>query len=196
MSLTLSALQSQASGPPVLQLSQETQLVAACRKGDTRAQQKLYEQFHPMVLGVCLRYATDRQQAKDFMNQAYLRVFQKLDQYRGEAQLGGWIKRVTVSVCLNAVRQKRHQMYEELDTVDTTPVQMPEAMNRLALEDIIAMIQSLPELPRTVFNLFTVEQYTHREIAQELGISESNSRYYLRQARLRLQELVKQQNLR
>lgn len=196
MSLTLSAFQSKASGPPVLQLSQETQLVAACQKGDSRAQQKLYQQFHPMVLGVCLRYATDRQQAKDFMNQAYLRVFQKLDQYRGESQLGGWIKRVTVSVCLNAVRQRRHQMYEELATIDTTPVQMPEVMNRLALEDIIALIQRLPELPRTVFNLYTVEQYSHREISKELGISESNSRYYLRQARLRLQELVKQQNLR
>lgn len=180
--------------PPPTGEDEETQLLKSCLAGDPAAQKKFYERFHPLVLGICRRYSKDHQQAADYVNQVLLRALIKLGQYQGSLQLAGWVRQIAVSVCLNALRNSSNRSYEELTALKQEPTSPPEVLQRLALEDLVRLIQKLPDTQRAVFNLYTVEQLSHKEIADQLFISESNSRYHLRQARLRLQLLVKNQN--
>ena len=169
-------------------------LLERCRAGEERAQREFYEQHYRMVLGITSRYALDQQQAVDYLNRTFLIVFRSLDQYRREGELGGWIRKICVNVCLGQLKIRRNQAYAELPASETSRSADPAALSRLALEDLVALIRQLPEVPRTVFNLVAVEGYSHREAAQQLGMEEATSRYHLRQARLRLQAAVNRLN--
>ncbi len=169
-------------------------LLARCVKGDVRAQKAFYEQHYSLVLGITSRYALDQQQARDFLNQTFLAVFKSLDKFRNEGEIGAWIRRISVNVCLGQLRIRRNQSYAELPESNSNRSADPAALQKLAVEDLIALIRQLPEVPRTVFNLTAVEGYSHREAAAHLGIEEATSRYHLRQARLRLQAAVNKLN--
>ncbi|MEM7574491.1 MAG: RNA polymerase sigma factor [Bacteroidota bacterium] len=174
-------------------LSQESQLARQCSAGNRRAQRQLYDRYYKLVLGVCRRYANHSSEDGDLLNQAFLRIFDRIDQFRAEGPLGAWIRQVSVRVCLSALRKNQREAYQELADIQQPTTGLPQALQRLAMEDLVSLIQQLPALPKAIFNLHTVEGYTHAEIAQLLAISESNSRYHLRQARLRLQLLINRQ---
>lgn len=169
-------------------------LVARCVQGDVRAQKEFYEAHYRLVLGITSRYALDQQQARDFLNRTFFTVFKSLEKFRNEGEIGAWIRRICVNVCLGQLRIKRNQSYAELPERDKERSADPAALQQLAVEDLVALIRQLPEVPRTIFNLTAVEGYSHREAAAQLGIEEATSRYHLRQARLRLQAAVNKLN--
>jgi RNA polymerase sigma factor (sigma-70 family) len=175
--------------PAAVRASPGEELINRCLEQDPRAQREFFDTYYRMVLGITSRYALDDQQARDFLSRTFLQAFNALAQFRGEGEIGGWLRMITVNVCLGQLRTKRNQSYAELPETETES-QSPSALQQLAMEDLISLIQQLPP----VFNLTAVEGMSHRDVALRLGISETNSRYHLRQARLWLQAAVNHQN--
>lgn len=179
--------------PTAVRATSEEELISRCLDQDPRAQREFFDTYYRMVLGITSRYALDDQQARDFLSRTFLKAFSALEQFRGDGEIGAWLRMISVNVCLGQIRTKRNQSYAELPEIETG-FQSPEALHQLAMEDLVRLIQQLPPIPRAVFNLTAVEGMSHREVALRLGIKETNSRYHLRQARLRLQAAINHQN--
>lgn len=154
----------------------EQELIKGCVKGDRAAQKALYERYCRKMMVVCQRYAKSTQEAEDALQEGFLKVFASLKSFRGDARLDTWITRIMINTALNAQRQKLYL----LPMVDITEVHLPEdeeiSLAAFNLSELIAMIQSLPDGCRLVFNLFAIEGYNHKEIAGMLGISEGTSK--------------------
>ncbi len=172
---------------------QNEELIKACRNGERAAQKRLYDAYAPQMMGVCYRYAQSLQEAEDMLQDAFIRVFSNLDQFRSEGEPGAWIRRIVVNCAINAIRKRKMQISawdnqpEELHPITDTD---PEI--KLGAKELADMIQKLPDGYRIVFNLHAVEGYTHEEIGKVLGIKPASSRsQYLRARAL----LAKQVNL-
>ena len=154
----------------------EQELIKGCVKGDRAAQKALYERYCRKMMVVCQRYAKSSQEAEDALQEGFLKVFASLKSFRGDARLDTWITRIMINTALNAQRQKLYL----LPMVDITEMNLPEdeeiSLAAFNLSELIAMIQSLPDGCRLVFNLFAIEGYNHKEIAGMLGISEGTSK--------------------
>lgn len=174
----------------------ESELVEACLKKDRSAQKQLYDRFSRQMMSVCLRYGGNLETAQDMLQEGFIVVFEKLWQYKGEGALGGWIRRVIVTSALENLRKnKKHDLTEEvIDHANSMDVD-PEILQNLALESLMQIIQDLPDGYRTVFNLFAIEGYSHKEIAETLKITESTSKtqYFKAKAYLR-QQLEQHEN--
>jgi len=170
-------------------LTEET-LIKGCRKGDGRAQKHMFERYAPRMLTVCRRYITDNDQAEDVMLVAWVKVFERMQQFKGEGSFEGWLRRIMVNESLTWLR-KNKQMYlhTDLDEADRSP-DLSVLENHLEAEDIMKMVQQLPAGYRTVFNLYAIEGYSHKEIAKTLDITENTSKSQLSRARTHLQKLL------
>ncbi|MDG1261741.1 MAG: sigma-70 family RNA polymerase sigma factor [Flavobacteriales bacterium] len=165
----------------------EEELIKACIGNDRKAQRELYDQFSGQMMAVCLRYAGNGADAADMMQDGFIRVFEKLEQYKGDGALGGWIRRVVVnSALLHLRKEKKHSFNEEINDDVMATASTFDVFAKLAAEDIMQLIQQLPTGYRTVFNLFAIEGYSHKEIAQQLGISESTSKTQFHKAKIQL----------
>jgi RNA polymerase sigma-70 factor (ECF subfamily) len=167
----------------------ELQLISDCLAGDRTAQKKLYETYSGKMTAVCLRYCKDKETAKDLLHDGFLKVYTHLDSYKGSGSFEGWIRRIMVNTALEFLRKQTDEGYhldvEEAYTLTNDEVGIVE---RMQTEELIRIIQQLPDTYRTTFNLFVVEGYSHREIAEAMNITESSSRVYLTRARQLLQE--------
>jgi RNA polymerase sigma factor (sigma-70 family) len=170
----------------------DEQLIQGCRKNNRGHQHALYQRYAPKMLSVCMRYASDRMLAEDFLQEGFIRVFTKLDQFNSTGSLEGWIKRIMVNTALQHIRRSKQEPSsveadEGLIIVDTAET----PLDTLAADELLAMIARLPTGYRLVFNLYVLEEYTHQEIAAELGISEGTSKSQLARARQCLQKMLK-----
>jgi RNA polymerase sigma factor (sigma-70 family) len=165
-------------------------LVSKCKAGERKAQEMLYKQFAAKMLGVCMRYATDKMEAEDMLQNGFIRVFQKMSDYRGEGSFEGWVRRIMVHSSIEYYR-KHHKMMQVvgMDEVNEPSVD-PIAMANLDAKDLIALIQQLAPGYRMVFNLYAIEGYSHREIGEIVGITEGASKSQLSRARAILKEQV------
>ncbi|SDL53644.1 RNA polymerase sigma-70 factor, ECF subfamily [Catalinimonas alkaloidigena] len=177
------------------QYTHEKELVQDCQAGVRAAQRHLYEHYAPKMLVVCQRYLRDDYEAEDALVRGFTKVFQHLHQYEGNGSFEGWIRRIMVNEALMQLRKSRlmfvHTEVEALQyqpdyrTVDTS----------LEAEDLMNLVCQLPDGYRTVFNLYAIEGYSHKEIADQLGISESTSKSQLSRARVLLQEYLRKSDL-
>lgn len=168
-------------------------LVRDCLRGDPRAQRALYDTYADVMLGVCCRYIRSRADAEDVLQEAFVRVFTRLGQYRGTGELGGWIRRIVVHTALNFLkRPSRH--HEQLSFADegTEPLSDFDPVPNLEAKELAEMIRSLPAGFRAVFNLYAIEGYSHAEIAQLMNIRETTSRSQYLRARAALAEMIRQ----
>lgn len=172
-------------------------LIKDLKKGKKHAFDTLYESYASLFYTICLRYAKSTQEAEDLTQEAFIKIFDNLKKYRGEGSFEGWMKRIVVNTCLNAVRGK-NIFTDDVETAviesDNRLTESANVLDNLASEDIFFCINQLPLGFKTVFNLVVLEGYSHKEVAQELGISESASRSQLAKARVKLQSLVNQIN--
>lgn len=169
-------------------------LAEACCAGDRRAQHALWERYKNRMFGVCLRFAASRQEAEDLLQEAFVQIFRDIGQYRGEGSLEGWVRRVTVRTALRTL-QKQRVITESLDETlweqtllssgDTFDTGEGDEAGRL-----VALLQSLPPGFRTVLNLYVIEERTHEEIAETLGISVGTSKSQLHRAKTFLRRLL------
>jgi len=171
-------------------MPEHNELIEACVKGDRLAQKKLYDTFSRRMYVVCLRYTKSQQEAEDVLQESFIKVFKSLNGYRGDSRLDYWIKRIVINTALNSQR-KRLYMYPMVDVEDIKIASDNEkTMSNLHMEELLAMIQELPSGCQIVFNLFAIEGYGHKEIAEMLGVSEGTSKSQFSRARKLLQEKI------
>lgn len=161
----------------------DSTLVKKCIDGDQRAQRTLFEKFAPKMLGVCLRYAKEQTQAEDVLQDGFVKVFTKLESYKG-GSLEGWIRRIMVNTSLDQIR-KNHKFQDniDIDQVDYKVTDNGFILEGLMAEDLMLLINSMPDGYRVVFNMFAIEGYSHKDIAKELGVSENTSKSQYSRAR-------------
>jgi RNA polymerase sigma-70 factor (ECF subfamily) len=164
------------------------QLVQDCKRQDRKAQELVFRQFGGRMLGVCMRYISDKSEAEEVMLIGFTKVFSKIDQFSGEGSFEGWIRRIMVNESLNHLRKyKNLKMQVDLETNEYMVPGYVDA-HKVDQQYLMDLITELPDGYRTVFNLYAVEGYSHKEIAEELGITESTSKSQLSRARLLLQK--------
>jgi RNA polymerase sigma-70 factor (ECF subfamily) len=174
------------------QIFSESDLIVGCLQGNRRMQEELYRRFSPRMYAVCLRYAGNAEEAEDILQEGFIKVFKKLDSFRSEGSFEGWMRRIFVNTAIEHFRRKRYMMPVTEREENTFEGKYLSVLDDLAAMDIMALVQELSPGYRTVFNMYVVEGYTHKEIADMLGISEGTSKSQLSRAKVILQDMVKQ----
>jgi RNA polymerase sigma factor (sigma-70 family) len=169
----------------------ESDLIHGCMDGDRRMQEELYRRFSPRMYAVCLRYAANAEEAEDILQEGFIKVFKKLDSFRSEGSFEGWVRRIFVNTAIEQFRRKRYLLPVTEKEENTIEGKYFSVLDELAEKDILALVQELSPGYRTVFNMYVVEGYTHKEIADMLGISEGTSKSQLSRAKVILQDMVK-----
>jgi RNA polymerase sigma factor (sigma-70 family) len=167
----------------------EQELIQKCRNKERRAQKLLYERYSPKMFGVCRRYVKNQEDAEDVMIEGFYKVLSKIDKFRDEGSFEGWIRRIMVNQALMFLR-KQHNFKLSVEISNVTIKTNPVVEQNLAAQDILGLLNLLPTGYRTVFNLYVIEGYKHREIGDILGISINTSKSQLILAKKRLRELV------
>jgi len=168
----------------------ERELIKGCINNRSDCQRRLFDLFAGKMMSVCLRYAHDEHEAKDVLQEGFIRVFKCIHQYRFEGSLEGWLRRVFATVAIRQVN-KQKLFFPEADLTDSNENSAdPEILAKISADEIHTLIRSMPEGYRTIFNLNVIEGYSHEEIAAMLGIQATTSRGQLLKARKHLQQLI------
>lgn len=168
----------------------EEDYIESCIRGESWAQRKIYEDHYSMMLPVCLRYATDENEAMDILHEGFIKVFRHIAKYTPGTSLTAWIRRIMVNTAIDYYRKQSKKRTTDLDLVYDMSSDEPDIISQLSAEEILKALQNLTPSYRTVFNMYVVEGYSHKEISKELGITESTSRSNLVKARGKLREAL------
>lgn len=169
----------------------ESDLITGCINGERRMQEELYKRFSSKMYAVCLRYASNADEAQDILQDGFIKVFKKLDSYRGDGSFEGWVRRIFVNTAIEYFRRKKYLQPVTEKEENTIEGKYVSALDELAEKDILELITQLSPGYRTVFNMYVVEGYSHKEIGDMLGISERTSKSQLSRAKTILQDLVR-----
>ncbi len=161
----------------------DDELIKLCHKQNRTAQKLLFDKFSGKMMTICRRYARDRHEAEDFLQDSFIRVFKYLKQYKSQGSLEGWIRKTVVNTILRAIQNRAKFLYTELSSSEYEITLASDALDILENEEILLLIGQLPEGYRLIFNLYVLEGFTHKEIAETLGITESTSRSQLVRAK-------------
>jgi RNA polymerase sigma factor (sigma-70 family) len=170
----------------------DSDLIKGCLENDRRMQQELYNRFAPKMYGVCLRYTGNGDDAQDVLQDGFVKVFRKLDSFRSEGSFEGWIRRVFVNTAIEHFRRKHYMQPVTEREENTLESKTLTALDGLSEKDILKLVQQLAPGYRAVFNLYVVEGYSHKEIAEMLDITEGTSKSQLSRAKVILQDMIKQ----
>lgn len=172
----------------------EKELIEGCKKQDRMAQKLLFDRYSPKMNGVCLRYLRHTEDAEDVLVEAFFKVLTNIHQYKGSGSFEGWIRRIVVNECLMSLR-RRHNFNLTVEIDNNLNVQTNKSIeDELAAQDILDFLNDLPTGYRTIFNLYVIEGYKHREIAEMLGISINTSKSQLILAKKRMKSLLVKAN--
>ena len=164
-------------------------LVKKCIEGDNRAQKKLFDLFAPKLFGVCLRYMKDHDHAQDTLQDGFVKIFTKLSDYNGKGSFEGWMRRIVVNTCLDQLRKdQKLKMNTSIDDVSFLVKDNHWIEEELTAKDLLKLVESLPDGYRVVFNMFAIEGYSHKEIAEQLNISENTSKSQFSRAKSHLRK--------
>ncbi|HMT74131.1 MAG TPA: sigma-70 family RNA polymerase sigma factor [Chitinophagaceae bacterium] len=169
----------------------ESDLINGCIDGNRRMQEELYRRFSPRMYAVCLRYAGNGEEAQDILQDGFIKVFKKLESFRGDGSFEGWIRRIFVNTAIEYFRRKKYLTPVTEKEENTIEGNYTSALDDLGAKDIMALVQQLSPGYRTVFNMYVVEGYSHKEIGDILGISEGTSKSQLSRAKVILQDMVR-----
>ena len=169
------------------------QLIESCIKGDRAAQKVLYDRLAPRMFPVCIRYVGDRERAEDILQEGFITLFTRLDTYKGEGSFEGWARKIFVTTALMELRRKDAlKMSDDLEMARGMKTETVTQLQSIGYKDLMKLITQLPPGFRTVFNMYAIEGYSHKEIGEILGISETTSRTQLSRARQWLQNRIKE----
>jgi RNA polymerase sigma-70 factor (ECF subfamily) len=168
-------------------------LAAACKDGDKAAQKRLFDALAPKMMALCLRYMGNREDAEDVLQEGFITLFTKLDSYEGTGSFEGWARRIFVNTALMHLRRTDALgLSDDISEARTVFTEEATPLQKMGYKELMLLIESLPADARTVFNMYVIEGYSHKEIASQLGCTEATSRSKLQRARLRLQEMIKE----
>lgn len=175
----------------------DEQLVKKCLEKDSLAQKQLFDSFSRKMMGVCLRYTKDVEEAKDVLQIGFVKVFEKLHLFNNEGSLEGWIRKVLVNTALDQIRKnKKFDDNVDLSKVDySMATENENVLDQLSANDLLKIIQAMPTGFRTVFNLYAIEGYSHQEIADQLNISINTSKSQYSRARVYLQKIILEEKI-
>lgn len=164
-----------------------------CTLQDRKAQVQFYNYFSKIMFAICMRYAHTTLEAEDILQNGFIKIFTKHNTYDGKGSLEGWIKRVMINTAIETYRKNKRTTTEYLDDNDTIQIISPLVADQIEYKDLLNLVQHLPLGYRTIFNLYAIEGYTHKEIAEMLEISEGTSKSQLSRARQWLQTKMSKQ---
>lgn len=170
-------------------------IVDGCKKNDRHYQQLLYNQTFTKMIGACLRYSSDYDEAMDFVQDGYVKVFEKIQKYQDTGSVVAWIKAIIVNNLIDSMRKSSKYQFTDIDTTpidgtDDTDEELEKiAENEKSAQRIVELIQDLTPAYRTVFNMYVVEELSHKQIADKLGITEGTSKSNLAKAKIRLKQM-------
>jgi RNA polymerase sigma factor (sigma-70 family) len=169
----------------------EQELIKGCIAARPKAQKALFDIYAPKLYVVCLRYMKDQMRAQDVLQDAFVKIFAHIGNYKSEGAFEGWLKKIAVNTCLDQLRKDKKLLTDvSLDDVSHKLAHQDYSAEKLMADDLLKLVQALPDGYRTVFNLFAIEGYSHQEIAQQLSISESTSKTQYLRARAYLKERI------
>lgn len=168
--------------------AKDTELIEGCKRNDAQAQKSLYDRYSSKLYALCCRYIKEKMEAEDVLIIAFTKILDRIDQFKGEGSFEGWMKRIVVNESLTYLRRNKN-MYLEMDieAADREP-DFEKLESHLQAEDLMKLIEALPSGYRIVFNLYAIDGYSHKEIGEQLGISENTSKSQLSRARVALQK--------
>jgi RNA polymerase sigma factor (sigma-70 family) len=168
----------------------DRKLVEKCIKGNSLAQKELFQKYYALMMGICLRYAANRYEAKEILQDGYIKIFNSLPDFKFEGSLEGWLRRIMVNTAIDRYR-KRISEPVTIEISENVQYREEYVMEKLDREDLLKAIQQLPFGYRTVFNMFVLEGFSHKDIAEKLGITEGTSKSQLAKAKETLKEILK-----
>ncbi len=172
---------------------QEAELIEQCKKGKRASQKALYGLYCQKMMVVCMRYAKSVGEAEDMLQEGFIKVFQHVKNFRGESSLSTWITRIMINTALNANRKKIY-LYPMVDVEDIKIAVQDAGIDQLHFNQLLEMIQNLPAGCQAIFNMYAIDGYGHKEIADQLGISEGTSKSQYARARQLLQRMIETEN--
>ena len=177
-------------------LMTEELMIAGCLKNNALAQEALYNRFSPRMLGVCYRFAKNREDAEDMLQEGFVKIFTQMHQYRGEGSMEGWIRRIVVHTCINILK-KNKKFTDSVDLIHANGMYIKEDMipSILQAKQVVECIRLLPLGYKTVLNLYAIEGFSHKEISHLLDIEESTSRSQYTRAKAMLEEILIKKNI-
>lgn len=175
----------------------ENELIQACQKGDRKAQKQLYERLAAKMFGVCRRYIRNEADVEDTLLKGFFKVFSNIHRFEGKGSFEGWVRRIMVNESLMWIRKQKRSLHLYVEVETQHDLKTAEtADQKIAADDILCLLDELPIGYRTVFNLFAIEGFSHKEIAEQLGVSINTSKSQLLKARKMLQKLLQQNEYR
>jgi RNA polymerase sigma-70 factor, ECF subfamily len=166
-------------------------IIAACKQANAHAQRALFKMFFSYAKSICLRYSSNQEEAEEVMNDGFLKVFNNINKYDPNQPFKAWLRTILVNTCIDYYRRREKYTYElDLERAENSPFD-ENVLDKIAADEILALVQKLPPSYRTVFMLHVVDGYNHREIADLLHINEGTSRSNFLKARVKLQEMIK-----
>lgn len=182
----------------------EKEIIDGCIRGIEKYQKMLYYQYFSKMMAVCMRYARDKDEAQDLLHEGYIKVYKNIGQFQWNGSFEGWIRRIMVNTAINYYH--KNYLTRITDYVDTSPDKSdehytpehfveskPDAISAISAQELLNMVQNLSPAYKMVFNLYAIEGYTHKEIAEKLNVTEGTSKSNLAKARMKLQEMIKTQ---
>ena len=168
----------------------EKEFLAACVRNERWAQKRLYEDHYPQMMGVCLRYAKNEHDALDILQEGFIKIFRNIAKYQPGTTLTAWIRRIMVNTAIDYYRKSIRRRTEDLDTAFELRSLEADAVSQCSEKEILEAVQQLTPAYRVVFNLYVIEGYSHKEIADLMNITESTSRSNLVKSRMKLRGIL------
>jgi RNA polymerase sigma-70 factor (ECF subfamily) len=166
-------------------------LIKQCQKKSTKAFDELYKLYSPLIFGICLRYTKDNDEAQDLMQECFIKILNKINDYEFKGSFEGWIRRLTVNNAINYLKLRKNFLVEDINDYENLKDNYdPDVISNMNAQEIVKLINQLPVGYRTIFNLYAVEGYKHIEIAEMLGVSEVTCRTQFKKARTSLMKLI------
>jgi RNA polymerase sigma-70 factor, ECF subfamily len=163
-------------------------IIENCKKGYAHSQEALYKQCYPEMMKVCIRFESVPDDAASIYNNAMFKVFQQIHKYKGEADFMAWVRRIVVNTAIDHYRGKVKFRTEELKTIEDMPYIEPQVYSKISAIEVLKILQELPPSTALVFKLFSLEDFSHEEIAKKLGISVGTSKWHVSEARKLLKQ--------
>ena len=172
----------------------EKQIIKGCLKGDRKSQKTMYEHYYATLFGIALRYSKNKEEAKDILHEAFIKIFSNLSQYSGKGAFEGWLKKIVINTAITQLQKfQKENFHFDIDEINEAQIQNNLTdfdEDEFTAEDAMELMQKLPDKYRIVMNLYAIEQYSHKEIGEMIGIGEGASKSRLLRARKLLVDLL------
>ena len=175
----------------------DEEMLKGCKAHQEKAQKYLFDRYSRIMTGVCMRYADSYEEAQDIVQDGFIKVFKKIGLFSGTGSLEGWIRRIMVNTSLDYLRSIKNQRFNvSVDDVEYMLKENQEILSSMQADDLLGIVKTLPTGYRTVFNMYAIEGYSHKEIGELLEISENTSKSQYSRARTLLQKKLEEMNIK